>query len=144
LPSPHLSARTILQQARACRLRLFFSLFSFCLFYFSCSFPSWCFPGYLTVLSFLQLFRTIYMPLPLPEMQVDGEPKALQSPTRKLVLLVIFCLAQFLDGVNNSSLLSALPALDNSMGMTSSQSTWVISAFQLTLRHSYSLYVFIS
>ncbi|OJA10590.1 hypothetical protein AZE42_13540 [Rhizopogon vesiculosus] len=72
------------------------------------------------------------MPLPLPEVQVDGEPKALQSPTRKLVLLVIFCLAQFLDGVNNSSLLSALPALDNSMGMTSSQSTWVISAFQLT------------
>ncbi|OAX32395.1 MFS general substrate transporter, partial [Rhizopogon vinicolor AM-OR11-026] len=72
------------------------------------------------------------MPLPLPEMQVDGEPKRLQSPTRKLVLLIIFCLAQFLDGVNNTSLLSALPALDNSMGMTSSQSTWVISAFQLT------------
>ena len=66
-------------------------------------------------------------------MQVDGEPKGLQlSLTRKLVLLVIFCLAQFLDAVNSSSLFSAIPALDISMGMTESQSAWVFSAFQLT------------
>ncbi|OJA18472.1 hypothetical protein AZE42_04978 [Rhizopogon vesiculosus] len=64
-------------------------------------------------------------------MHVDGEPKEL-SLTRKRILLVIFCLAQFVDRVNNTSLLSALPTLGKSMGMTPSQSTWVISAFQLT------------
>jgi MFS family permease len=64
-------------------------------------------------------------------MQVDGKPKEL-SVTRKLVLLVILCLAQFLDGFNNSSLYSAIPALDISMGLTGSESTWIISAFQLT------------
>ncbi|KAG1718342.1 major facilitator superfamily domain-containing protein, partial [Suillus occidentalis] len=54
------------------------------------------------------------------------------SLTRRLILLVIFCLAQFLDSFNNSALFSAIPALEVSMGMTESQSTWIISAFQLT------------
>ncbi|KAJ8579844.1 MFS general substrate transporter, partial [Rhizopogon salebrosus TDB-379] len=62
---------------------------------------------------------------------IDGELKEL-SLTRKLVLLCIFCLAQFLDAFNCSSLYSALPALESSLGMTESQSTWIISAFQLT------------
>jgi len=62
---------------------------------------------------------------------VDGEPKGL-SRTRKLVLLVIFCLVQFLDDFNNSALFSAIPALDISMGMTESQSIWILSASQLT------------
>jgi hypothetical protein len=62
---------------------------------------------------------------------VDGGPKELPL-FRKLVLLVVFCLAQFLDAINNSALFSALPALEISMGMTESQSTWMISAFQLT------------
>ncbi|KAG0704079.1 major facilitator superfamily domain-containing protein [Suillus ampliporus] len=74
--------------------------------------------------------------LPLPplspaETLVDHEPKQL-SHTRRLVLLVMFCLAQFLDAFNNSALFSAIPALEVSMGMTESQSIWVISAFQLT------------
>jgi hypothetical protein len=74
--------------------------------------------------------------LPLPplspaETLVDCEPKKL-SLTRRLILLVIFCLAQFLDSFNNSALFSAIPALEVSMGMTESQSTWIISAFQLT------------
>lgn len=62
---------------------------------------------------------------------VDGEPKGL-SRTRKLVLLVIFCLVQFLDDFSNSALFSAMPALDISMGMTENQSTWILSASQLT------------
>jgi len=74
--------------------------------------------------------------LPLPplspaETLVDREPKKL-SLTRRLILLVLFCLAQFLDAFNNSALFSAIPALEISMGMTESQSTWIISAFQLT------------
>jgi hypothetical protein len=61
----------------------------------------------------------------------DGELKEL-SLARKLVLLCIFCLAQFLDAFNGSALYSALPALETSLGMNESQSTWIISAFQLT------------
>jgi len=62
---------------------------------------------------------------------VDGGPKELPH-SRKLVLLGIFCLAQFLDSFNNSALFSAIPELGVSMDMTESQSTWMISAFQLT------------
>ncbi|KAG1827908.1 major facilitator superfamily domain-containing protein [Suillus variegatus] len=54
------------------------------------------------------------------------------SLTRKLVLLFMFCLAQFLDAFSNSALFSAIPVLEVSMGMTESQSTWIMSAFQLT------------
>ncbi|OJA15219.1 hypothetical protein AZE42_10238 [Rhizopogon vesiculosus] len=60
-----------------------------------------------------------------------GGPKELPL-SRKIVLLVIFCLAQSLGYYNGSSLFSALPALDISMDMTESQSTWLVSAFQLT------------
>ncbi|OJA20772.1 hypothetical protein AZE42_12811 [Rhizopogon vesiculosus] len=62
---------------------------------------------------------------------VNDHPKELPQ-FRKLVLLVLFCLAQFLDVFNASALFAALPALDISMNMTESQSTWMFSAFQLT------------
>ncbi|KAH7905376.1 major facilitator superfamily domain-containing protein [Hygrophoropsis aurantiaca] len=65
------------------------------------------------------------------ETLVDVTSKKL-SLTRKLVLLIMFCLAQFLDSFNNSALISAIPALEVSMGMTESQSAWILSAFQLT------------
>ncbi|KAJ8592754.1 MFS general substrate transporter [Rhizopogon salebrosus TDB-379] len=61
----------------------------------------------------------------------DDELKEL-SLARKLVLLCIFCIARFLDAFNAASLYCALPALETSLGMTESQSTWMISAFQLT------------
>ncbi|KAG2070574.1 MFS general substrate transporter [Suillus decipiens] len=38
----------------------------------------------------------------------------------------------FLDSFNTSALFSAIPALEVSMGMTESQSTWIMSAFGLT------------
>ncbi|KAG2072282.1 MFS general substrate transporter [Suillus decipiens] len=66
-----------------------------------------------------------------PETLVDHKPKRF-SLTRRLILLAMFCLAQFLDNFNNSALFSAIPALEVSMGMTESQSTWIMSAFQLT------------
>ncbi|KAG2048631.1 MFS general substrate transporter [Suillus hirtellus] len=65
------------------------------------------------------------------ETVVDHEPH-IYSRTRRLILLFLFCLAQFLDSFNNSALFSAIPALEVSMGMTESQSTWIISGFQLT------------
>ncbi|KAG8215717.1 major facilitator superfamily domain-containing protein [Butyriboletus roseoflavus] len=61
----------------------------------------------------------------------DELPKRL-SLTRKLVLLSMCCFAQFLDSFNNSSLFPAIPVLEGSMGITQSQSSWIISGFQLT------------
>ena len=62
----------------------------------------------------------------------DTPAPATYSAARKYVLLVIFCLAQFLDTVNNSSLYSAIPSLVVALGMNEAESTWIISAFQLT------------
>ncbi|KAG2361205.1 major facilitator superfamily domain-containing protein, partial [Suillus spraguei] len=44
----------------------------------------------------------------------------------------MFCLTQFIDTLSMSALLSAIPALEASMGMTEIQSTWVFSGFRLT------------
>lgn len=66
------------------------------------------------------------------ETLVNGKLPGRPSTARKYVLLLIFCLAQFLDAFNNSSLFSAIPALVISLDMTESESTWIISAFQLT------------
>ncbi|KAG2141136.1 major facilitator superfamily domain-containing protein [Suillus bovinus] len=71
------------------------------------------------------------MSTPLPLFLDNDEPKRL-SLTRKLVLLVMFSLTQFIDIVNISALLSAVPALEASTGMTEIQSTWVFSGFRLT------------
>ena len=54
------------------------------------------------------------------------------SPARRYTLLVTFCLAQFLDAFNNSALFSAIPAMVKSMDMSEGESTWIISAYQLT------------
>ena len=54
------------------------------------------------------------------------------SPARKYVLFAIFCLAQFLDAFNNSALFSAMPSFIIDLGITEGQSTWIMSAFQLT------------
>ncbi|KAI0667389.1 MFS general substrate transporter [Trametes maxima] len=54
------------------------------------------------------------------------------SPVRRYVLLLVFCLAQFLGAFNSEALFSAIPSLVISLGITESESTWIISAFQLT------------
>lgn len=83
------------------------------------------------------------------ETLVDRDPLALDAAIRKIeeedlamspvlstfrryVLLLIFCLAQFLDAFNNSALFPAIPTLVDALGMTSSEQVWIISAFQLT------------
>ncbi|KAH9942633.1 MFS general substrate transporter [Amylocystis lapponica] len=63
---------------------------------------------------------------------VDGRVPQLYSTARRYTLLIIFCFAQFLDAVNNSALFSAIPSLIVALDITESQSTWIISAFQLT------------
>ncbi|KLO16515.1 MFS general substrate transporter [Schizopora paradoxa] len=54
------------------------------------------------------------------------------SPLRRYVLLVFFCLAQFLDIFNISALFSAIPTIARDLNMTGSESVWTISALQLT------------
>lgn len=54
------------------------------------------------------------------------------SNARRYTLLIMFCLAQLLDAFNNASLFSAIPSLIDSLGLTESESTWLMSAFQLT------------
>ena len=54
------------------------------------------------------------------------------SSARRYTLLITFCLAQFLDAFINAALFSAMPSLINSLGFTESETTWVMSAFQLT------------
>lgn len=71
-------------------------------------------------------------PLSPTDTLVDGKTPQRISPARRYMLLIVFCLAQFLDACNNASLFSAIPSLIIALGITESESTWVISAFQLT------------
>ncbi len=54
------------------------------------------------------------------------------SPTRRYLLLIFFCLAQFLDIFNLSALFSAIPTIAGDLDMTGSESVWTVSALQLT------------
>ncbi|KAF8841117.1 MFS general substrate transporter [Paxillus ammoniavirescens] len=71
-----------------------------------------------------------------PAETLTDEPLKRLSLTRKLVLLVMFTLIQFLDAFSGTALLTAIPALEKSMGITASESVWIISAFQLTFAPS--------
>ncbi|GJE93571.1 MFS general substrate transporter [Phanerochaete sordida] len=63
---------------------------------------------------------------------VDGGVPQRCSFACRYLLLILFCLADFLDAFNSSSLYPAIPTLVVSLDMTQSESTWLVSAFQLT------------
>ncbi|TFK61364.1 MFS general substrate transporter [Pluteus cervinus] len=67
-----------------------------------------------------------------PSVAQAPDPLASQSPARKNILLLLFCVAQFLDVFSTSSLFSAIPAISNAVGLNNSQSVWLNSAYQLT------------
>lgn len=54
------------------------------------------------------------------------------SALRKYVLLIVFCLAQFVDVFNISALFSAIPVMSEELDIDAGQSAWIISALQLT------------
>jgi hypothetical protein len=54
------------------------------------------------------------------------------STLQKNVLLAIFCLGQFLDIMNTSAMLPALPATSQAVGLTESDSVWLFAAYQAT------------
>ena len=71
------------------------------------------------------------LPSPSDALVVDEPPK--QIPLlRKLLLLLILCFSQILDSFSMSSVFSALPVLEQSLHLTTSQGVWIISGNQLT------------
>lgn len=59
--------------------------------------------------------------------ELDALPSA-----RKNILLMFLCLAQFLDTFANSSLFAAIPPISVQLGISNSDSVWLISGYQLT------------
>ncbi|KAI0704966.1 major facilitator superfamily-domain-containing protein [Cytidiella melzeri] len=62
----------------------------------------------------------------------DVEAERGRGVGKRYFLLIIFCLAQFLDSISNTSLFSAIPAIADDLDMATDESTWIISAFGLT------------
>ena len=54
------------------------------------------------------------------------------STARKLALLTIFSLAEFLDTFNNSALFPAIPIISAELRFEPSETVWIVSAYQLT------------
>jgi hypothetical protein len=54
------------------------------------------------------------------------------STLRKVALLSMFTFAEFLDAFNNSALFPAIPAISEQLHFLSSETVWIISAYQLT------------
>jgi hypothetical protein len=57
---------------------------------------------------------------------------ATASTVRKIALLTIFTLAEFLDAFNNSALFPAIPMITSELHFKASETVWIISAYQLT------------
>ena len=55
------------------------------------------------------------------------------SSSHRTVLLLLFCLAEFLDTFNISELYTALPTIAVQLNMNGGESIWLISAYQLSL-----------
>jgi len=70
--------------------------------------------------------------LPLPSHALVDEPPKQIPLLRKLLLLLILCFSQMLDSFSMSSVFSALPVLEQSLNLTTSQGVWIISGNQLT------------
>ncbi|KAG8760785.1 hypothetical protein FRC11_014918 [Ceratobasidium sp. 423] len=62
----------------------------------------------------------------------ENSPFAQLGTVQKNVLLAIFCLGQFLDIMNTSAMLPALPATSQAVGLTESDSVWLFAAYQAT------------
>jgi hypothetical protein len=70
-----------------------------------------------------------------PGVLPEDEPApalARASTARKLGLLAMFVLAEFLDAFNNSALFPAIPNISSQLQFEASETVWIISAYQLT------------
>ncbi|EKM77920.1 hypothetical protein AGABI1DRAFT_129710 [Agaricus bisporus var. burnettii JB137-S8] len=71
------------------------------------------------------------MALPTKGPPEDKEFSALPT-ARKIILLIILCLAQFLDTFAISALFAAIPQISVQLGISDGDSVWLISGYQLT------------
>lgn len=68
-----------------------------------------------------------------PEVQKTEEQSLANASTvRKLALLSMFTLAEFLDAFNNSALFPAIPIVSEELKFETTETVWIISAYQLT------------
>ena len=67
-----------------------------------------------------------------PQTLSDGADRQQISSLRRYFLLVLFCLAQFMDAFNSSALFAAIPTLTQDFHFATGESTWIVSAYQLT------------
>jgi hypothetical protein len=68
---------------------------------------------------------------PLDALDVSN-PLADQPVACKIILLSLFCFAQFLDTFSASALYSAMPVIATTVGLNNSEYVWLNSAYQLT------------
>jgi predicted MFS family arabinose efflux permease len=61
----------------------------------------------------------------------DGASRTGRRPSRSGLLLVLLCAVQFLDGMDVSAMGTALPKIENDLGMTPDALQWVVSAYVL-------------
>jgi hypothetical protein len=66
------------------------------------------------------------------EVEKPNPDLANTSTVRKIALLSIFTLAEFLDAFNNSALFPAIPSITSDLHFLASETVWIISAYQLT------------
>ncbi|EGN92835.1 hypothetical protein SERLA73DRAFT_156771 [Serpula lacrymans var. lacrymans S7.3] len=62
----------------------------------------------------------------------EKQQKATMSSLRRWLLLVLFCIAQFLETYNSSAIFVALPSVINELKMNAEENPWLIAAYQLT------------
>lgn len=68
-----------------------------------------------------------------PEVEKTEEQSLANASTlRKLALLSMFTLAEFLDAFNNSALFPAIPIVSEELKFGTTETVWIISAYQLT------------
>ncbi|KAG8748423.1 hypothetical protein FRC10_005970 [Ceratobasidium sp. 414] len=76
---------------------------------------------------------TLAAETPNDEKQTAGtESLASLGRWLKYLLLAFFCLGQFLDTLNNSAVLPALPAITHNVNLTESDAVWLLAAYQAT------------
>ncbi|KIJ41092.1 hypothetical protein M422DRAFT_255938 [Sphaerobolus stellatus SS14] len=64
--------------------------------------------------------------------ETTSSPFSSLATIRRAILLVVFCLAQFLDSFNNSALFAAIPPIAVDLNIDNSRAVWLVSAYQLT------------
>jgi MFS family permease len=62
---------------------------------------------------------------------VGDKTLATLSTRRKIILAIFLCLAQFLDNLANSFLFAAIPLISVQLGISNTNSVWLISGYQL-------------